>query len=139
PTATVVVANKGSGPRVVSAIAVAGAAFSPLSLPASATSVDAGKDLRFSIKYSPLQIETSTGSVRVDFVDRSVTFALSGTSSGPLYGYDSLQKYVTAAFLPGSSIAVPDTAVGPPTSLVILIHNSGNADGKITSIVVTGE
>ena len=138
PTAAVVITNRGSGPGVVSGIAVSGAAFTALSLPAAFTSVDAGKDLRFSIRYSPLQIETSAGSVRIDFVDRSVTFGLSGTSAGAVFAYDALQSSGAAAVLPGQTISVPDTPLSTPTSIVIRVRNTGNADGKIASIDVTG-
>ena len=138
PTATVVITNRGSGPGVVNAIVVAGAAFSPLSLPPSSATVNAGTDLRFSVRYSPLQIETSAGSVRIDFIDRSITFALSGTSSGPLFAYDALQTSGATAVLAGQTISVPDTPVGTPSSVVIRVRNTGNADGKIASIDVSG-
>src|SRR5258706_15146042 len=76
PSATVVITNKGSGPGVVNAITVAGAVFTPGSLPPALSSVDAGKDLRFTVRYAPLQIETSRGTVKIDLVDRSITFNL---------------------------------------------------------------
>jgi hypothetical protein len=138
PSATVVITNKGSGPGVVNAITVAGTVFTPGSLPLANTSVDGGKDLRFAVRYAPLQIETSRGSVRIDFIDRSVTFNLLGTSMGPVFTYSVLQNSGAAAVIAGDTITLPDTQIATPSSLVVRFENTGNADGKIASIDVTG-
>ena len=138
PTATVVLTNKGSGPGVVNAITVSGAVFTAGSLPPAAASVDTLKTLMFTVRYSPLQIETSTGSVRIDFVDRSVTFNLLGTSQGPVFTYSVLQESGAAAVLAGGTISLPDTTLSTTSSVVVRVQNSGNFDGKIASIDVAG-
>ncbi len=138
PSATVVITNKGSGPGVVNAITVAGAVFTAGSLPPALASVDGGKTLQFTIKYAPLQIETSRGTVRIDLIDRSVTFNLLGTSMGPVYSYSVLQSSGAAAILPGDTITLPDTQIATPSSVVVRVENTGNADGRIASIDISG-
>jgi hypothetical protein len=138
PSATVVITNRGSGPGVVNTIAVTGAVFTPGSLPPALATVDGGKELRFAVRYAPLQIETSRGSVRIDFIDRSVTFNLLGTSMGPVFAYSVIQSSGVAAVLPGETISLPDTQLSTPSTVVVRVENTGNADGKIASIDVAG-
>jgi len=103
PSATVIITNKGTGPGVVNAITVAGAAFTAGSLPLVNTSVEGGRELRFTVRYSPLQIETNRGTVRIDLVDRSVTFNLLGSSMGPVFTYSVFKDSGAAALLAGDS------------------------------------
>ncbi|HTM47550.1 MAG TPA: choice-of-anchor D domain-containing protein [Bryobacteraceae bacterium] len=138
PTATVVITNKGSGPGVVNSIAVAGGAFTAGSLPPALATVEGGKDLRFAVKYSPLVIETSRGTVRIEFVDRTVTFNVLGSSQGPVFTYSVIQSSGAAAVLGGDTITLPDTPLATPTSVVVQVQNTGNADGRIASIDVNG-
>jgi hypothetical protein len=123
---------------VVNAITVAGAVFTAGSLPPALASVDPLKTLQFSVRYSPLQIETSRGSVRIDFIDRSVTFNLLGSSQGPVFTYSVLQESGAASVLAGDIISLPDAALSTASSVVVRVQNSGNFDGKITSIDVAG-
>jgi hypothetical protein len=64
PLATVIINNIGSGPGVVSAVTVTGAAdFAAVNLPAPGASVDTLKSVSFGVRYSPLLVETATGSI----------------------------------------------------------------------------
>jgi hypothetical protein len=141
PLATVIISNIGSGPGVVNGVSVTGAAdFTPVNLPPLSTSVDTLKTLSFGVRYSPLQVETATGSVRIDFVDRSVTFGVLASSQGPAFSYDVLGASAATAILPGQTITLPDTQVNPtaPGTVVVRVKNTGNADGKIANIDVSG-
>ena len=141
PLATVIITNIGSGPGVVSAVTVSGAAdFTPVNLPPPSISVDTLKTLSFGIRYSPLQVEMATGSVRIDFVDHSVMFGVLAASQGPAFSYDVLGASSASAILPGQTITLPDTQVNPtgPGTVVVRVRNSGNADGKIANIDVSG-
>jgi hypothetical protein len=141
PLATVIINNIGSGPGVVSAVTVSGAAdFTAVNLPAPGASVDTLKSVSFGVRYSPMLVETATGSVRIDFVDHSVTFSILASSMGPVFAYDVLGASGAAAVLPGQTIVLPDTPVSPPTpgSVVVRVRNTGNADGHIATIDVSG-
>ena len=141
PLATVIITNIGSGPGVVSAVTVSGAAdLTAVNLPAPSTSVDSMKTVSFGVRYSPLVVETVTGSVRIDFVDHSVMFGVLASSMGPAFSYDVLGASSASAILPGQTITLPDTPVSPPTpgTVVVRVKNTGNADGHIASIDVSG-
>ena len=137
-SAGVVITNRGSGPGAVGEIAGTGAAFSLTSLPSPPTTVDAGRDVRFAVKYAPTLIETSTGTVRIEFVDRTVSFSLTGSSTGSVYGYELLQGNAAAGLAKGATVAVPDVAVGDKSTVTVRVRNTGNADGRITAIGVQG-
>lgn len=141
PVATVTITNIGSGPGIVSAVTISGAPdFTPVNLPPASSSVDTLKTLSFGVRYSPLQVETAKGSVRVDFVDHSVIFNLLASSQGPVFSYDVLSASAATAILPGQTITLPDTPVSSatPGTVLVRVRNTGNADGKIASIDVSG-
>lgn len=137
-TAVVVITNRGTGPGTVGEIASTGASFSLASLPVPPTTVDAARDVRFSIRYSPLAIEQATGSVRIEFVDRTVTLNLTGSSTGSLFTYELLGDNAATALARGAGITMPDAAVGDRSVVTVRVRNTGNADGRITTIGVQG-
>lgn len=138
-TAVVVITNRGSGSGTVGEIVSTGAAFSLASLPSPPTTVDSLREVRFSIRYSPTAIETSTGAVRIDFVDRSVTLNLTGSSTGSVFSYELLSDGGGAAALArGATVPVPDVAVGEKSTVTVRVRNTGNADGRITVIGIVG-
>ena len=125
----------------MSGVTVSAAAdFTPVNLPPASTSVDSLKTLSFGVSYSPLQVETAMGSVRIDFVDHSVTFSLLATSQGPVFTYEVLGASSVSAVLPGQTITLPDTSISAttPGTIVVRVRNTGNADGHIASIDVSG-
>ena len=137
-SAGVVITNRGSGAGTVGEIVSAGAAFSLTSLPSPPTTVDAGGVVRFAVRYAPTVIESSTGTVRIEFVDRTVTFSLTGSSTGSVFTYELVQGNGATALAKGSTVAVPDVAVGDKSSITVRVRNTGNADGRITVIGVQG-
>ncbi len=137
-SATIVIGNRGSGPGSVGVITATGAAFSLASLPNPPTTIDPNRDIRFTVKYAPTAIETSAGSVRIEFVDRAVTFNLTGSSTGAVFSYELLRESTATALPRGTTVAVPDVAVGEKSAVTIRVKNTGNADGRITAIGVQG-
>jgi hypothetical protein len=135
-SATVVVLNRGTGPGNVGVISNTGAAFASLANPP--VTVEAGRDLRFQVRYSPTVIENSTGSLSAEFIDRTVTFSLAGSSQGAVYSYDLISGSTTTALQPGATFAVPDVVVGEKSSVSVRVRNTGNADGRVTAIAVAG-
>lgn len=137
-SAGVVITNRGSGPGTVGVIRSTGAAFSLASLPSPPVSVDAGKDLRFAVRYAPTAIENSNGSVSIEFVDRTLTFGLTGSSTGAVYSYEVVTDGKPLPFQPNGSVSVPDANVGDKSSIVVRVTNTGNADGRIPTIGIQG-
>ncbi|MFN0104729.1 MAG: choice-of-anchor D domain-containing protein [Bryobacteraceae bacterium] len=137
-TAAVVIINRGAGPGTVGVITSTGAAYSLAALPNPPTTIDAGREVRFSVRYSPTVIETSTGAVSVELVDRTVVFNLTGSSTGAVYSYELVRDAVSSALARGATVAVPDVAVGEKSSVTVRVTNTGNADGRIAVIGVQG-
>lgn len=137
-TAAVVITNRGSGPGSVGVISSTGAAFALASLPNPPVTVDANRELRFAVRYSPLVIENSTGTVSVELADRTVKFNVTGSSTGAVYSYELVRETSTVTLARGATVAVPDVAVGEKSSVTVKVTNTGNADGRITAIGVLG-
>ncbi len=136
-TATVVITNRGSGAGSIGFIRSTGAAFSLTSLPTPPTTIDPNREVRFGVRYAPTAIESSTGTVGIEFVDRTVTFNLSGSSTGSVFSYEVVGPPDTP-LQPNASVAVPDVPVGEKSQITIRVKNTGNADGRIPAINVQG-
>ncbi len=137
-SAAVVIGNRGSGPGTIGAITATGAAFSLTSLPNPPTTIDPNREVRFAVRYAPTSIESSTGTVRIELVDRAVTFNITGSSSGPVYTYELVNGASATALARGATVPVPDIAVGDKSVVTLRVKNSGNADGRIAVIGVQG-
>ncbi|MGC8792719.1 MAG: choice-of-anchor D domain-containing protein [Bryobacteraceae bacterium] len=137
-TATFILTNRGSGAGKVNNITGGGGAFQLAGLPLPPVTVDAGKDLRFSIQFTPSQLGPSQGSLQIEFIDRRVSFNLQGSGSGALYAYEVVSPTGSVAVAPSQAIALPDASVGDKSSVTVRVRNSGNADGTISVISVQG-
>ncbi len=137
-TATFIITNRGSGAGVVNNIRGAGDAFQLAGLPLPPATVEAGKDLRFSIQFTPRQLAASQGSLEIELVDRRVSFRLEGTGSGPAYVYEVVLPTGATAITPNQVITLPDALVGDKSTVTVRVRNAGNADGTITAISVQG-
>jgi hypothetical protein len=137
-TATFIVTNRGSGAGTVNGIGGAGEAFQLAGLPLPPVSVDAGRELRFSIQFTPRQLATTQGSLTIELVDRQVSFRLEGAGSGAIYAYEVISPTGAAALAPNQLITLPDALVGEKSSVTVRVRNTGNADGTISVISVQG-
>lgn len=136
---TMVLTNRGSGPGVVKAISLsAGPEFQLAGLPLAQTSVDAGKDLRFTVAFTPKQLQPTAGTLAVDLASGRATFNVQGSGSGPQFAYESVADTTFSALLPNQLINVPDAVVGNTSSIVVRVRNTGNADAKIPTISILG-
>jgi hypothetical protein len=136
--AAVVVTNRGSGPGVVNAISSTGAAFQLAGLPLPMTTVEAGRDLRFTVAFTPKQLEPSTGTLSVELIDRRVNLNLAGSGTGPVYTYEALQESGAVVLEPNQTLPMPDALIGDKSSVTLRVRNAGNADGRIEQIAIQG-
>jgi hypothetical protein len=136
-TMAITLTNRGSGSGTVNSVAVQGAGFQASGLPLMPAALEAGRDLRFNVVFSPTAIGNASGGVTAD-IGRTVNFALSAKAVGAEYGYELLLTDGTKPVLPDSEFALPDVPVGQHATLAVRVRNRGNAEGKITSITVAG-
>lgn len=138
-SATIVVTNRGTAAGVVSGVTLSGApTLAAVGFPLPNTSVDAGKDLRFSVNFTPKALETSQGTVTVQLLSGAVAFNLAGPASGPAFTYEVLQADGAQGIAAGGAIPMPDAVLGDKSSVVLRIKNTGNADGTIGAINISG-
>lgn len=138
-TATVIILNRGSGAGLVDAVSLTGSAsLQLLGLALLPANVDAGRDLRFSIRYSPTQIETATATLQVTIGGRVSAFTLEASATGVSFAYELLDDTTVIPIVPNQSVPLSDTRVGARTSLAVRVRNIGNGVGSITSITTFG-
>lgn len=137
-SASFVVTNRGSGPGVIGAVAVAGAVFQLVGAPLPNTVIESLKDARFSVAFTPKQLEASQGALSVTVGGRQVSFNLAGSGSGPVFAYETVREGLATAITPAQVITVPDAAIGDKSTLAVRVRNGGNADGAIAAISILG-
>jgi len=130
--------NRGSGAGAVGVIAVTGAGFQLVGAPLPNTVVDSGKELKFSIQFTPSQTDPMQGSLSIMLPTGQVSFALEGSGTSPYLEYETVSGSTISALLPGESIPFGEVNVGDKTSVVIRVSNTGNADYRLTAVTASG-
>ena len=134
------ITNKGSGAGVVNGITYKGAPdFVLAGLPFPPATVPPGASLQFQVLFTPSNLPAVAGTVVVSFVaGRTLTFNLTGSGQGAIFSYEVLRPYGTSAVNPGDIIGVPDAALNATSTLTFRVRNTGNIDGLIQAISVSG-
>ena len=137
-TALVVVTNRGSYQGVFNGAVATGAEFGTVNVPLANTIVEAGRDVRFGVTYSPKTLQSAAGTLAVETADRKLSFSLEGAGTGARYTYEVLRGNTPTALSPNQQVALADTNVGEKNSVIVRFRNAGNSDGRISAISVSG-
>ena len=133
------VTNLGSGAGNITGISSTGAAFHLSGLPLFPFSVPANQTFQVVITYTPTGVGTDTGQATVTFDSGSpITINLQGSGSSSSFVYQ-IQSNPPTVVAPGGTIPFPATNVGQTSSLTLRILNSGNANGTVSSISISGQ
>ncbi|MEX2263167.1 MAG: choice-of-anchor D domain-containing protein [Bryobacteraceae bacterium] len=138
-TVNMVITNRGSGSGLVSGVSLTGPSTLALAgVPFLPATVEAGGDIRFSIRFSPTQLETAAGQLRLEAAGRVAVFNVQAPASGPLYSYETIRDGSSTIVQPGQAMLFPDVNLNDKASIVVRVRNNGNADGSIAAISVLG-
>ena len=86
--ATVIVNNRGSYQGTFNKAASSGSdKFETVNVPIASTIVDAGKEVRFLVAFTPKKLQKYTGKLALETADRKLSFNLEGSGNGPDYTY----------------------------------------------------
>ena len=136
--ALVIVTNRGSYQGVFNSAVATGAPFGTGNVPLAHTTVEAGRDVRFSVTFTPKALHSSTGTLAVETADRKLSFNLEGVGTGASYTYQILRGETPAALQPNQQATLANANVGEKSSVKVRFRNAGNADGHIVVISVSG-
>lgn len=131
--------NRGSGAGRLNAVTVSGGAFELRGLPLLPAQVDAGREIRFSVAFLPVQAGPAQGTLSLEIPSQAAAFLLEGMGASPAYSYEVIRDGVTGPALPNQTIVLPDTLVKETAAVTIRVTNTGNADGQIAQIAVSGD
>jgi hypothetical protein len=136
----VVLTNKGSGQGVVNSVAYTGSnRFALAQVPSLPAIVDPGKDLRFSVRFTPDDWDPVAGAIQVDASGRKLVFKVQGEGLGAYFEYEILTPKGYAPLDPGEVIKLPEAVVnGDKTTATVRVWNTGNVDGRVTALSVSG-
>ena len=137
--AIVVVTNRGSDQGIFnSALVTAGAEFATINVPLTNTTVDAGREIRFGVTFTPKALQSYAGKLELQTADRKLGFALEGAGTGARYTYEIVRDSGAGPVQPNQMITLADANVGDKSAVVVRFRNTGNNDGRIAAISVSG-
>lgn len=134
---TFVILNTGNGPGKIDSIGVTGAAFSPSGVPLL-LSLDPGKEVRFSVVFSPKTRDAATGSVRIAYGKSVLTVTLTAQGIDSVLTYEALVGSSTLPLSSNSTLGLPSTPVGSTQTASITVRNKGDAEGRVSTISLSG-
>ena len=136
--AVLIVNNRGSYQGIFNSAVASGAEFATVNVPLASTTVEAGREIRFGVTFTPKTLQASRGSLAVATADRKLTFNLEGAGTGARYEYSLTRGDFTSALQPNQLVNLIDANVGDKSSVTIRFRNTGNTDGRIAAISVAG-
>lgn len=139
-SALVLVLNRGSGPFELRSITLkqSGQEFEALGLPLLPGFVDPGRDVRFTLRYTPRMEGTHSAVLQVVAAGQTVTASVQGSSTSPLLSYDILDGSTVKPLQPTIPFILPDTDLNATLRLVVRVRNTGSSDGQIAGITAVG-
>ena len=138
-TASITIANLGSGAGTINNVAISGAGFQLGGLPLLPATVPAGQSVKFSIVFNPAQAGSFTGTFRIDISGASISGTLAGATNAPnLTASYALADGNNQPLASGAAIAFPSVDVNATTTASITILNQGTGTGTLTSVAISG-
>jgi hypothetical protein len=137
-SAVMAISNYGTGGGYVNSITLSGQDFQLTGMGTLPILVGAGKELRFGVSYAPTRLGTSNAVLTIAMESRTVTINLTGSSTGASFSYAMVNSGSENPFSAKETLQIPDTTLGQTTTLTMLVRNTGNTDGSIGTILVTG-
>ena len=137
--ATFIISNRGTGPGTVQNVALAGAQYTIGGVPLLPAVVQANQEVRTTITFAPLQSGASPGSVRVEFLNgTSATFNLTATGTGSSWAYELVSGSTSRPLAANDTVTMAQTNLTEKSAVTVRVRNTGNADGVVTRIAVSG-
>lgn len=137
-SAIVVVSNRGTAAGTVNSIAVSGDSFQGVGIPLPGTTIEAAKDLRFTVNYTAKTLDPVQGTLKIVTPERQNTFRLEGAGQGPTFAYEVITGSTARPIRPGETFTVPSIAVNEKSSVFFRVRNVGNFEGRIAAITLSG-
>jgi hypothetical protein len=140
-TATIDVANQGTGAVSITGISLSGTAFRLTGTPAFPATVNAGQSLRFGIVFAPTKAGTYTGTFRIDSAGRSISGTLSAsTASATLsLAYSQPDTSNVIPLADGGTLTFPKTSLNATSTIALQVSNSGAGTGPVNSITLSAD
>ena len=137
-SATIIITNRGTASDTLRSAAVSSENFRVSGLPLLPASIGVDRELRFTVAFQPNSRGALESQLRIELGSRSVTIRLQGEGTGPALVYDLRHEEETTPLSPGGVVQIPATAVNGTRTVQLRISNRGNAEGRISSVSLTG-
>lgn len=135
---TFVIGNRGTGPGSINGVSVTGDGFQLSGAPLPGSSVAAGQNLSFTVRFTPTQPGSARGGLQISTSQSSFNILLDGTGIAPVFSYEVVRQAGSAPLLPSQTIPFPDAAPGSQTSIVLRVRNTGSTTGTIADTAILG-
>lgn len=138
--AVVVIQNPGSAPVTLNSAALSGTGFQLTNVPLLPAVIDAGRELRVGVNFTPSVLGAQAGNLRLDFADRSFQVAVVGTTTTS----ELTVNYVLQAdgnarpLLNGGVLSFNATSLNTSATAAVVISNQATGSGRVTGVQLTG-
>jgi hypothetical protein len=138
-TVAVVITNRATSATSVTSVSVTGTGFEATGIPLLPATIVGGGETRFTIHFTPPEAGEYTGQLQLTVGGSQRAFVLRGQGAAPSFSLELLSSEPPVALAPGSTVAFPVTAaVTGRATLRFQLRNTGNAEGRIGSLTVSG-
>lgn len=139
-TATVAVSNDGTGSGTVESVALTGDAFEATGLPVFPATVQAGGELRFTVRFRPKDEGQFTGNLSIRLNGQAVGITVEGSTSPAEFRLSYLDP-LTSNSIPlteGAVLSFPETRLNVLRDITVVLANRGTGGGKVEGAAIEG-
>lgn len=138
-TAAFTITNRGTAEGTLDTVTWTGEVYAVAGLPLLPATIAAGDALTVTLKFTPATLGLAEGALSIGRPGGPDAFALAGAGTGARYEYEIVRKDATEPVLPGQSIPFGDVRIAETSSVGVRVRNTGNAEGVLSAIAVSGE
>lgn len=131
---TVTVTNTGNVSAPISGVTVNNLNFTLNGLPTFPLSLPPGGNFSFTVVFAPASVGNITGTLSIG----GASFSLSGTGLGPNLTVTLMVGSQSSAIAPGATGVLPNTSVGNKLNFALVITNTGNQPGTVSTLSLAG-
>jgi len=135
---TFIVVNRGNGAGSLVSVRVSGSRFRLSGLPVLPAQVAPEKEIRFTATFVPDERGLVQETLRLELSTGVWTFLLRGEGTAPGFEFESSAGGQSQPLRAGATFDLGSIAVAQTLQANVLVRNTGNAEGRITTINISG-
>jgi hypothetical protein len=137
-SAIVSITNRGSATGTIQSLALTGETFQLFGLPLLPLSIESGRELRVTVRFTPRAVQEYTGRLALRLGDTDFNINIVGQGVGALVSYQlQLEGQEPTPIEPGVPVNLPEINLEESIIFNVIARNTGNFEAPLSAFSLT--